>query len=64
MIDKKKWDLVTEGPDADVYRLKVPGGWLVRTSSYANAAGDLGGASVSISCAICFYPDPAHAWAG
>jgi hypothetical protein len=34
-----------------IRRAKVPGGWLVRTSS-AEGAG------------ICFYPDPQHKWDG
>ena len=35
----------------DVYRAKVPGGWLVLFKGFDNAG-------------LTFYPDPNHAWDG
>lgn len=37
---------------AEVYRAKVPGGWLVLTSSTEGFSG------------VAFYPDPKHDWDG
>jgi hypothetical protein len=39
----------------EMYRAKVPGGWLVRLSSRTNSA---------TAEAVAFYPDPGHAWDG
>lgn len=37
----------------DTHRMRVPGGWLVRTISGFGNTG---------SVAITFYPDPTHSW--
>jgi hypothetical protein len=46
------WEMVTSDSGLNVYRTKVPGGWLVFTywgSAYAG---------------MTFYPDPNHQWDG
>ncbi len=45
---KIKWSRYN---DEEIERMKVPGGWLVRTWI---RCGD--------SPSICFYPDPNHLW--
>ncbi len=42
------WEDLEEG--VDLQRIKVFGGWLVRTGIYTNGV------------SICFYPDPEHKW--
>lgn len=47
-----EWEICLEN-DEDLYRLKVPGGWLVKTVDiYVDAP----------VASICFYPDPKHEW--
>ena len=61
MARATKWEQVEGHPDCELWRLRVPGGWLVRTSSYEGLSADMH-ASVSVAVALCFYPDPGHAW--
>lgn len=37
-----------------VFRMKVPGGWLVKTETHSH--------SDSMAVAMCFLPDPTHVW--
>ena len=51
-ITKKDWEPIGDGPGygVTIYRLKVPGGWLIGTGAH-----DAG---------VTFYPDPPHEWDG
>ncbi|HEY3297272.1 MAG TPA: hypothetical protein VGK34_01350 [Armatimonadota bacterium] len=43
------------GMTSDVYRAKVPGGWLVQVQRFtSDNSAHMGG--------LCFYPDPNHEW--
>ncbi len=50
----REWEEIRGG----THRLKVPGGWIVRTMSLW---GRIGGVE-SGSEALTFFPDPAHTW--
>jgi hypothetical protein len=60
MADKRllEWDDIGDPKrygSTDLYRAKVPGGWLVRLSSRTNYA---------TAETITFYPDSDHIWDG
>jgi hypothetical protein len=65
---EKKWEFVPcEGKDTsrDTHRLKVPGGWLVRTTVKTTSYGLLSfifGDRVSTSVALILYRDSNHDW--
>ncbi len=42
----------------NLYRLKVPGGWLVRYADTCRSSGN----TIGEVSSICFYPDPKHEW--
>ena len=53
-----KWEKLDSGI-GEIWRAKVPGGWLVlaeRSVSFNNSAG--------IGVGLAFYPDPNHTWSG
>ena len=49
------------------YRLKVPGGWLVRSTEtrreFFQTPGGVGGLGVGVGSGLTFLPDANHAWA-
>lgn len=51
-MTKVKWEELGEMPTSTLYRIKVPGGWLVRIQGHSGSE------------AITFYPDPQHLWNG
>jgi hypothetical protein len=53
-MKSKGWESV-EGSDT-IFRLSVPGGWLVKYCVLGGFDGE------QISCSITFYPDPKHSW--
>jgi hypothetical protein len=46
------WEYICD----DTYRLKVPGGFIVRYSTYSSNTGDQEPTSVSVSVAMVFVP--------
>jgi hypothetical protein len=56
---KAKWEEI-ESNLAPMYRLQVPGGWLV--AIYADKLPGEGEALEGLSIGLVFYPDPAHQW--
>jgi hypothetical protein len=51
-----KWEQLKDNlTHSSTFRMKVPGGWLVKTGPWREP-----GAALSIT----FYPDPDHLWKG
>ena len=51
-----KWEKLDDGQsDSDSHRLKVPGGWIIRTVSKTFSR-------ESLNVAQTFVPDPKHDW--
>lgn len=62
---KQSAKLIENDLDETTERMKVPGGWLVRTTfareTYGLAWGLLG-SRMAVSTSITYYPDPSHSW--
>lgn len=58
-IECEKWELINEnGPYRTTYRMRVFGGWIVKSESLYYSEGFSAGASES----MCFVPDPNGDW--
>ncbi len=54
------WECIKDG-NVFIDRLKVPGGWLVQSQNQCIRS-MTNGPVVAGMMAMCFYPDPGHAW--
>jgi hypothetical protein len=50
------WEAVTEGNREKTVRMKIPGGWIVKTTM------DKDNIAASYAVAMVFVPDPQHDW--
>lgn len=59
-----KWERLPHTPHyGNVYRTRVPGGWLVLADTWArHKDGDDKRHYDSTGVGVTFYPDPEHAW--
>ena len=71
LVEKRKHGLIWEkllDYQCDMYRTKVPGGWLIRTQYTIDIGQPDNGYSVpregTTGDSICFYPDVSHEWDG
>lgn len=59
-----EWPRLMEMINPVLWRLRVPGGWIVQSANLMQQEGDIVGAAenVIINQALVFYPDPEHKW--
>ncbi len=58
-INWETFPLDEDDPESSTERYPVPGGWIVRTSTWSERD-DQNGQSFAV--ALCYVPDPDHLW--